>query len=576
MTRLLKSLTLFILLILHSSVINAFPQLIRIPSGRTLPLSLLTEHFPSRPTAHTIKHVYEITSNFRLIGHDINVSIHSVTDGPEFIRYKPTTILLNGKRIKPSRLNLHIRRGNFRVAHTPGGTVLGLWGPRISLKPVDLVKYPGIYVNSFSSSPHSRFQAEVYDHLASRANRATEMSSRNESRVHGETAIDYSIPFSSRKSTCEKKSKSKMVEFAVAFSSRMCSRYGTFKRTLRALLAFFMFASEPYEYQTCLFFKVVSFDGYCSPSRDPYRNYKQRFTSSTKDQSIKMLGAFSDYWFKNRRSVKRDLAYFIPAFDSPHSTGGVAYLGAVCNKYAGYGWVSTQHPIFLAHEVGHNFNASHSHAGIMSASVDAINPPQYFMSSSAEKISRFAETRNCLGLSKESSLNKQQTCGFKFPVQLGFMCKTTQLPTFSWKTGASVEKQVSLAGDKIEVSLNIKSKESNTKLFRFKRILINVSTNHSSSDLNQVRKYSPLRIIQTNIQRFSKKVSPSALEAQSRWSTCCERQISIFIYVEIEAYKSSKTWSADASHRYSWTLPCISCSTKILPMSANRKCPSCV
>lgn len=574
MTTTLKPLTLFILIILRSSFTSSSPQVVRIPSGRTLPLTLLTEHFPSLPTTHAVKHLYEITSNFHLIGHDINVSIHSVTNEPEFIRYKPKTVLFNGRRIKPRHLNVHIRRGKFRVAHTPDGSVLGLWGPRISLNPVDHVNYPGIYVNSFSSKTRSSMQDEVHDQVESTENRDIEMSSRNQSKIYDETATGYSLLFSSKQSTCEKKSKTKMVEFAVAFSSRLCSRYGTFKRTLRLLLAFFVFASEPYEYQTCLFFKVVTFDGYCSPSRDPYRNYEDRFTSRAKDQSIDMLGAFANFWFKNRQSVKRDLSFFIPAFDSPHSVGGVAYLGAVCNKYAGYGWVSRLHPIFLAHEVGHSFNASHSHSGIMSSSLSAVNPPQYFMSSSAEQISRFAETRNCLGLNnKKSGLTKQQTCGFKFPTQLGFMCKTTQLPPFLWKSGVSVEKQVSLAVDQIEVALNIKS---NAKSFRFKRILINVSTNHSLSELNEVRKYSPLITIQTNTQRFKRTVSASGLKAKAIWGTCCERQISIFVYVELEPYKSSMKWSASASQRYLWKLPCTSCSTKILPMSANRKCPFCM
>lgn len=595
-----NSITLFILLLfivlLHSTtpvLVHALPSLVRIPSGRTIPLTLLTQHFPSLPKTDAIKRLYEIAPDFQLIGHHINLSMHSITnDEPTVIRHQPSTVLLNGRRIAPLHLDVHVRKGKLRVAHTPDGTVLGVWGPGISLHPLDLVKHPGIYINSPpSSNHHSNIPGIQYHHhvLTRTENPYPDTPLPIASSLHDQTATDYALPFSVRKATCEKKSKTKMVEFAVAFSTRLCSRYGSFKTTLRALLAMFMFASEPYEYQTCLFFKIVTFDGYCSTTHDPYYNYKQRFTSTNQDRSFEMLGAFADYWFKNRKSVKRDLAYFVPAFDgSAIPVGGVAYLAGVCSKYSGYGWVSTQHPTVVAHEVGHSFNASHSHAGIMSASLNVLQAPEYFMSSSADEISRFAETRHCLGLgknakSKHQGQQRQNTCGFKFPAQLGFMCKTSQLPAFTWKNGASVEKQISLANDEIQVSLTMKSKTMNEKsssMFRFKRILIDVSTNDTVTELGQAKHHSRLRTIQSNTQRFTKKVSASDLKTKHRWTTCCDRPISIYIFVEIEAYKSGrrkkKKWSAFASRRHMWILPCTSCATKIIPMSANRKCPSCV
>lgn len=578
-----KPLSLLVLLLFCSIPINALSASVRIPSGRTLPLTLINEHFPSFPTAHAVTRFYEITRTLHIIGQGLNVSIHAVTDEPKVIRHKPTTTIFNGEKVESEHLHLHIRRGQIRVAHTPDGTVLGVWGPKISLQPVDLVNHPGIYVNILSSNTFS--ESNEHSAVKPKQGMAVDMiSGIGLSFEREEQAIHQSLPVLSRASTCERKSRSKMVEIAVAFSSRQCKKYGSFGNTATALLALFTIASEPFEFQTCLFLKVTTFDGYCSPSGDPYRNYKTLFSKQSDSSSIDfayMLIAFGKFWYTNRKFVKRDLAYFMPSFDDLVSTdgriiGGQTYVGSVCNKRIGYGWALLT-PTEIAHEIGHNFNASHSHAGIMKASINTVYPPAYFMTSSANTISRYAETRKCLGQgNKAAKLRKtKQTCGFRFPEQIGFACKKSQLPTFSWSQGVVVQKHVSLESGKIKVSLKIKRRKSSTMRFRFRRVMLHVSTDHTLAEENEMKEFTSVLGVRNNSPKFSKKVSANGLDAKPGWSTCCGKSVSIYVYVEIETYKSSVRWSGEASKRYSWKLPCTSCSTKVQPMSGSRKCPSC-
>lgn len=85
------------------------------------------------------------------------------------------------------------------------------------------------------------------------------------------------------------------------------------------------------------------------------------------------LGQFMDHWRATKGGVTRDIANML----SGTSGGGVAYLGVLCNNTWGYGAngningsfplpvVNNSHQnwdlMVCAHELGHNFNAPHTH-----------------------------------------------------------------------------------------------------------------------------------------------------------------------------------------------------------------------
>jgi hypothetical protein len=86
-----------------------------------------------------------------------------------------------------------------------------------------------------------------------------------------------------------------------------------------------------------------------------------------------MLGEFRNYWATHFDAVNFDLAHMWTGKDMDGSTIGIAYIGVVCNaRTYSYG-VSQRFNsapgkyILTAHEIGHNFGASHP---------DQATPPQ--------------------------------------------------------------------------------------------------------------------------------------------------------------------------------------------------------
>jgi hypothetical protein len=86
-----------------------------------------------------------------------------------------------------------------------------------------------------------------------------------------------------------------------------------------------------------------------------------------------MLGEFRSYWTANFSSQPFDLAHMWTGKDMDGSTIGIAYVGVVCNARSYSFGVSQRFSpspgkyILTAHEMGHNFGASHP---------DQATPPQ--------------------------------------------------------------------------------------------------------------------------------------------------------------------------------------------------------
>ncbi len=117
-----------------------------------------------------------------------------------------------------------------------------------------------------------------------------------------------------------------------------------------------------YRVQLGLSLRVVYQHTWASSS-DPY---------ASTDPST-MLGEFRNHWTSNFGSIDYDLAHMWTGKDMDGSTVGIAYLGVVCNaRIAAYGISQRLTPtpakyIVTAHEIGHNFGASHP---------DQATPPQ--------------------------------------------------------------------------------------------------------------------------------------------------------------------------------------------------------
>jgi hypothetical protein len=77
-----------------------------------------------------------------------------------------------------------------------------------------------------------------------------------------------------------------------------------------------------------------------------------------------LLVEFRDYWVNHRGSIRRDIAHLFTGHDLTGGVIGIAYVGAVCDLQRSFG-ISQMFPnplarcALTAHELGHNWNASH-------------------------------------------------------------------------------------------------------------------------------------------------------------------------------------------------------------------------
>ena len=107
----------------------------------------------------------------------------------------------------------------------------------------------------------------------------------------------------------------------------------------------------------------VSYQHTWTTASDPYNS----------TEASGMLDEFRNHWNSNFYSVSYDIAHMWTGKDMEGSTVGIAYLGVVCSMRSyGYG-ISQKFSsapgkyVLSAHEIGHNFGASHT---------DQASPPQ--------------------------------------------------------------------------------------------------------------------------------------------------------------------------------------------------------
>jgi hypothetical protein len=79
-----------------------------------------------------------------------------------------------------------------------------------------------------------------------------------------------------------------------------------------------------------------------------------------------LLSQFKNYWNSNHGSIQRDVAHLFTGKNISGSTIGIAYLNVICAKSSAYGLSQSKYTgsfvyrtALTAHELGHNWNASH-------------------------------------------------------------------------------------------------------------------------------------------------------------------------------------------------------------------------
>ena len=147
-----------------------------------------------------------------------------------------------------------------------------------------------------------------------------------------------------------------------------------------------------YETQTALTHQITAILVRTSPSQ-PY----------TSTNSSTLLSQFRSEWNANQTSIPHDVAQLFTGKNLSGSVIGIAYLGAVCGSF-GYSVVESDFSSTFAcstdlsaHELGHNWNASHCNCSTtMNSFITCANS---FGTSSINAITGFASSLGCLSSS---------------------------------------------------------------------------------------------------------------------------------------------------------------------------------
>lgn len=380
-------------------------QVFKIASGRQMSLPSLRAHFPRSSDQDIYHKLFEIMPDFTVVGPNGTFNLLNVTGPARKVVPHPNLRFLRDGKDAPmqKRLDVFVRIGNVvSFGHLADGTVLGVWGESLSLNPLHADKHPGVFHNIFRPDAIPRHirkdggssKTFIKGVVVGSPDEFDEVVLSND--LHPAITDDDMHVASRQSKSCRDRTVRKAVEIAMAFSHRQCNANGGYAKTVAAIESAVELASDPYEKQTCLKLTISAFDGFCKSSSDPYATYQSKYSGSSRKLD-RMLPDFAKFWKNNRKTVKRDVAHFLPAFRDGVDTAGVAYLGGACSRDYGYGWSEGMYSLVIAHEVGHNLNADHSNSGLMTASGSVDSKKFSFSSQSVNEISNFVDGRSGFG-----------------------------------------------------------------------------------------------------------------------------------------------------------------------------------
>lgn len=410
-------------LISNLSVFKAEETFVRTVSGKEIPISSIRRFSSFLHLKDLPQRLFEF-NGLSLRGILENFELSNLTGNPVRLSSSHTVITSNEKHIPYSpEFDVYLRRGpHYTVALSHSGAPLAVWGPRLILCPVHVVKHPGLFFNIYRSQlEHTR------SHVGADTNHNEMHLPSFQSKRSSLFSTRTSVHTSEKQSSC---AQCRTVRLAVASDAAFCESMGGRNLAVAKIQAVIALASEPYERQMCIKLSMTHFEMACPGEEDPYFRFG--------DDPYTILENFQTFWNENRNSIVRDVAHFLPGKYILDGMAGYAHIGGACSISKGYGWSESANPSFIAHELGHNFGCFHTNEGIMTQVWDPkIPPPTDFSAASVSTITNFFNSK--------SESNCFPACGTSFPPQPSFSSQPRFSPQPSLPSRPSISPRPSIS-----------------------------------------------------------------------------------------------------------------------------------
>lgn len=393
------------------------PQLIT-PLGRSIPWSALSSLFSPATNKSQLKgRIHELTENLQLMTDGQERELNSILGASVKLENDDAVTFVDGKPLK-TRTTGYIRRGGgYTLVSDSDGAVVHLEVPGTVLQPIDLERYPGVFVSVRDNSNVVTFGADIEVPL-----------------LESESALEENIPGTMSVSQVEPSCRGasappQYVQLAVAVDSVMCAKYSNNANNAKlAILGMFDEVNAVYKQKMCIRFIVSVFDIHCNAATDPYASV------------VDPMPDFRAVWStRPAASVERDVAIFITGTNFLGGVAGQAYIGTTCLSSLSYAWMDNLYSLVAVHELGHNLNAKHAESGVMKAALD-LSKDNYFSDESVREIVSFVDgetsSSSCINLgSAPSPVPNAQTCNSALSKWESISCVDNNI---NWRTRVSV------------------------------------------------------------------------------------------------------------------------------------------
>lgn len=189
----------------------------------------------------------------------------------------------------------------------------------------------------------------------------------------------------------------KVVELAIASDASMFTKFGSSRAVFNHNIAVMNNVAVLYrhEFTDNIEFSIVTQYGSEGYTNDPL------FPNTTSTSPGIVLSAFTAWGQTRNFGTTFDIGQFWTNRDFDGTTVGLAYLGTVCSSYKyhvlqDFSSNISSISVMTAHEIGHNFNASHDPPGSPTIMAPSVNMTSTWSSNSETDISNHITSRTCL------------------------------------------------------------------------------------------------------------------------------------------------------------------------------------